>query len=71
MSAPIREVINSEERIQLINDALMLYINTAKGRANAKLRGYGRISEETKKEAWAKKAVEAEQLLSDIMIELT
>lgn len=70
MSATILEVLNTEEKQSLLITAFEAYINKCKGVAKSPMQGYGKATELIKKEQWAQKAQDAQNLLNDIVNEL-
>jgi len=69
MSAPILEVISTQNKQSILIKAFEGYINKCKSIANRPLQGYGKSSELEKKKQWQERAEEAQSLLDDIVME--
>lgn len=65
----IHELFDEEEQL-IISEALELYQKKCKTHADAPIKGFGKVSELTKKEAWRNKQNAIENLQSKI-VELT
>jgi hypothetical protein len=71
MSATIREIIDTEDKTEIIIAAFEQYIKRCKTNAKATLNGYGNASSQLKREQWEQRCEQASELLNELLNELS
>lgn len=70
MSQSIRDILDTETKIDVLITCFETYISKCKKYANMPTKGYGSIEESLKKANWAERQNLAERLLNEILEEV-